>query len=122
MRRPERFVAINPTLSDVIAFFKKPSIALACDVETFRGQITMIGFARSRNEAIVIPLVDFRKPQRSYWTQPEEIAIWKILRDVLEGPTELIGQNFLYDLQYIIRTLRIRPRAAQTTRCCCRIR
>lgn len=110
IKRPERQVFINPTLADVREFFKKRPFRYSVDVETFRGQISMVGFATSRERAIVIPLIDRRKPGWSYWSPGDEVEIWKILKAELESPVEKLGQNFLYDLQYFIRDLRIRPR------------
>lgn len=111
VRRPERQVLINPNFEDVIEWFKRPALLYSVDVETSRGQISMVGFARNRSDAIVIPLIDKRKVGWSYWSPGEEVEIWKILRRVLESPVPKLGQNFLYDLQYFIRALKIRPRA-----------
>lgn len=110
VRRPERSVLINPNLHDVREWFKRPVLLYSVDTETKRGQIEMVGFARSPRDAIVIPLVDFRKENYSYWSPEEEVEIYKIIRDVLQGPIPKLGQNFLYDLQYFIRALKIRPR------------
>lgn len=109
--RPERSVLINPNLFDVREWFKRPAFSYGVDIETSCGQVTMIGFARSPTDAIVIPLVDKAKPGYAYWSAEDELEVWKLLRSVLEGPVAKVGQNFLYDLQYIIRVLKIRPMA-----------
>jgi len=110
VKRPERQVLINPTIPEIEGFFAVPARAYAVDVETLRGQVSMVGFASSRERAIVVPLIDRRRPGWSYWTPVEEAHVWRILSRVLEGPSLKIGQNFLYDLQYFIRALKIRVR------------
>lgn len=111
--RPEREVLINPSIADVRAWFKRPALAYGVDVETSKGQVSFVGFARSPIDAICIPLIDRRKANWSYWSPGDECEIWQIMRDALESSIPKIGQNFLYDLQYFIRALKIRPRACE---------
>lgn len=115
IRRPERTVLIDPTIEEVEAWTAETLRGrwrrLSPDIETFGGQIKCIGFARSISEAIVIPFMDKRKPGWSYWpTIGQEQRAWRCVQRLLECSIDKVGQNFLYDLQYICK-LGLRPRA-----------
>lgn len=111
VRRPERRVLINPTIQDVREWLKHPTYSYGVDLETKNKSIEMVGLARSRSEAIVIPLLDKSKPDFSYWSAQDEQEIWSLLRWRLEDPSIIkVFQNGLYDLQYFIRRSPVRPR------------
>lgn len=118
VRRPQRTVVINPTLHQLEVWVQQtlanPPPVLGCDIETWRGQITCISFARSRSDAIVVPFVNkyFRpgQPPRTWLTFEAEYRAWELVAELLESEIPKVGQNFIYDLQYITR-MAIRPRA-----------
>jgi len=106
-RRPERKVHVSPTLGTVagwIDFAMHPStIAVAVDIETTNGQIESIGFATSKDNALVVPFVT-RSPLRSYWpTHEEEVQARRLCNRLLSSRVPKIGQNFLFDLQFLLR-------------------
>lgn len=104
--RPHREIIINPTLAEIEAFIPlaQEAPALAIDIETKNGQITCIGFAVSKSLALVIPFVDNRQIERSYWPQPlQELRAWEFVQQLLFLPCPKIFQNGLYDLQYLRR-------------------
>lgn len=104
IRRPEREVIINPTLADIAEWITRPARLYAADIETTRGQIDMIAFARSRSDAICIPFVDWTKPDRSYWEKPgDEIEARRLVGEILSGPVPKLWQNGLYDMQFCWR-------------------
>lgn len=107
--RPERQVLINPTLEEIAAWFSKPASIYSVDIETGRGQIKCIGFARSRSDAIVIPFwAD--NINGSYWESGGgEAAAWEWVKAALERPIPKLFQNGLYDLSYLVR-MGIKPR------------
>lgn len=108
IRRPERWVTVDPSLQDILEWMRRPANAYSVDIETERGQISMIGFGRSRSDAIVIPFIKGEKD--NYWpTHAEEVRAWWLIKELLEGPQVKIFQNGLFDLQYILR-MGIRPR------------
>lgn len=112
IRRPIRRVKISPSLDEISGFYhqlaSKPPAYLAVDTETEIGQIKCIGFARSREEAIVVPFFD--KEKGNHWaTDWEEIRAWQFVEKILHLPIHKIWQNGLYDLQYLLRH-GIRPR------------
>lgn len=104
IRRPERWVTISPTLAAIAEWVTRPATAYAADIETSRGQITMIGFARSRSDSIVIPFVDDTKSHHHYWDSPgDEVVAWGLVQQVLAGPVPKIFQNGVYDMGYLLR-------------------
>ena len=107
IRRPDRELWLEPTIADLLEFerqFLPPATYLAADVETWKGQITCIGFAPSPRVAICIPFRDLRKEDGHYYSADDEVAAWKIARRWLEEPAwHKIFQNGLYDIQYLAR-------------------
>lgn len=108
IRRPQRLVTIEPHLEDIAEWVKdilaNPPEALGTDIETWKGQITMIGFARSRSDALVIPFISEGKPGHNYWDNPgEERDAWRFVRVLLESPIPKIFQNGVYDIGYLMR-------------------
>jgi len=108
VRRPERQVIVNPTLDELAEWtnqtlVRKPPL-LACDIETSHSQITCIGFARSRTEAIVVPFWNQASPGWHYWPTAEaEREAWSHVEGLLASRLPKVFQNGLYDLQYLIR-------------------
>lgn len=103
IRRPEREVLVSPTLPEIKDWMTRPAPAYAVDIETTHQQITMVGFARSRRDALVIPFFD-RETFENYWpTVGEEVEAWNCVRALLARPEPKIFQNGLYDLSYLVR-------------------
>lgn len=101
---------INAWLADASA---GRIIELATDIETAKGLITCIGFADTPNFAMTVPFVRLT-PERtfdSYWTLREEVTLVRLLHRLLTHPNiRIIGQNFIYDTQYIQHWLGTTPR------------
>lgn len=76
---------------------------LAPDIETLNGQIRCIGFARSKEDVLVVPFVRGLRGG-SYWgSEDDELRAWACVRALLESDIPKVGQNFLFDLQYLTR-------------------
>lgn len=116
IRRPTRQVLYNPTIQEVEDYTDKllfSATELSPDIETAGGLISMIGFASSIQEALVVPFLDRKKPGWSYWPdQGQEERAWAAVKRLLESPIPKVGQNFIYDLQYITK-MGIRPQAVE---------
>lgn len=88
-------------------------IRLSADIETARKLITCIGFAAGTDFAMTIPYIKLT-PERtfvSHWTIAEEVTLNRLICRVLTHPNILIeGQNFIYDMQYIMHWLGVIPR------------
>lgn len=105
LRRPLREIWMDPTLEDIAKFYIEyviPSRCMAFDIETAQKQVTCIGFAPSRDRALVIPFHDPREASRSYWKSMDaELAAWGWVQTYLSSPCAKVGQNTLYDIQYL---------------------
>lgn len=132
IRRPRRRILHSPTLDEVRQFVARtlaaPPERLSCDTETSLGLIDTISFSASPDSGFVCQVGPhrFKRGQRyvtvwperngerrtSYWDLDEEIEFWNLCFDLLESPIPKIGQNFLYDIQYLLRA-GCRPRACQ---------
>lgn len=111
IRRPSRTLWLEPTVADLALFdqYIQQSSKLSIDVETKNGQIYQIAFAPSESLAICIDLFD-PWTFKSYYSFSDELIVWSWIRRWCEDPrTEKIGQNFLYDIQYLLSS-GIRPR------------
>lgn len=92
------------------------TVLLAEDIETARGLITCLGFADSRTFAMSIPFVrktaDIKgAPLDSWWSEREEAEIVHLIRRVNRHPNvQIIGQNFIYDTQYISHWMGVTPK------------
>lgn len=105
IRRPERWVTVNPTLEEIDDWIDNWALEarwLAVDIETARRQITTIGFAASRSRAISIPFVDHRREGWNYWPTAEaELHAWDRVERLLSLPIPKVMQNGMYDMQYL---------------------
>lgn len=100
--RPE-FATVIDYLSMFEDILSKRRFKLAIDIETRAGHISCIGFAWSKLEALCIPFMCVERDD-GYWTLDEEAEIVRRLARILQHPNlEGVGQNFLYDAQYILR-------------------
>jgi uracil-DNA glycosylase len=120
IRRQRREIWIEPTLEDLDEFFTRfvysnLSQIVAVDIETSGNQITCIGFAAGPRVAIVIPFVDERRKNRSYWADKNsECKAWEIVRKVLgDRRVKKVFQNGLYDLAFIWRSVGIATLGAE---------
>jgi len=88
----------------------RPQVEIAVDLET-RGKtfIECIGLAWSDRDAIVIPFSSTNYP--NLWSEEEEISLVRRLKAILEHPKAyIIGQNFVYDMQFLAARWGIKPR------------
>jgi DNA polymerase I-like protein with 3'-5' exonuclease and polymerase domains len=109
LKLPRREIMINPTIQEVEAqcWQMIEEHQVACDIETLpeKRLITMIGFAWSATQSIVIPFCD--KKCVSYWSKSEEIRALKAVRRVLLKHPHLIAQNASYEMQWLWKILGI---------------
>jgi uracil-DNA glycosylase family 4 len=90
---------------------------LSVDIETYKEHMTCIGLAHNIKGALCIPFVDLKDNKLvPYWEEWEHVAIFTHLRRILGHKyCSVVGQNFLYDLQYIWRWLHVIPRVELDT-------
>lgn len=111
LRRPARFIYMEPTIADIEEFYHKylvPSPFLSCDIETKSKTITEVGYATADGKrAIVIPFYSRLAFDGNYWsTLAEERQAWRWVRRI-NAEKPVIGQNFAYDMNYFWRTVGI---------------
>lgn len=88
---------------------------LSLDIETRKGQIACLGIGLSPLKAFCIPFL-IRQHPYSYWSREEELAVILLLQEVLTHPNvACVGQNFLYDSQYIAKQWGFVPRIVRDT-------
>ena len=104
IERIERYVTVEPTLAEIAEWMQRSAQYYAVDIENPYGQISMIGFARSHNDALVIPFIDERKPGWNYWQDPrDEAQAIRMADALLSTPVPKIFQNGVYDLTHLLR-------------------
>lgn len=115
VRRPKRELWIEPSLNHIELFYKtyvEKATKLAYDIETPGGQfIHCIGFAPTPDRAIIIPFVDYRQEDWSYWRSvEEEISAWRWIKTYLSHNSEKVGQNTLFDINWIWHKVGMTPK------------
>lgn len=108
LRRPQRFIYMEPSLQDISDFyhqFLKSQPFISCDIETRDQTITEVGYGTADGKhCLVIPFWDRTRKDGNYWRSHEdEREAWKWVRHI-NANHPMIGQNFSYDLQYFWRT------------------
>lgn len=112
--KPQWRFTVRPTLPQVRDYLEglyqaaestptTERLKLSVDIETLAGHIACIGIAPNVLEAICIPLTTVQNPD-GYWDEAEEAEIVWLLHRLLTHPrVGCVGQNFIYDTQYIYR-------------------
>ena len=97
------FETVHEVLSKVIlqAELSDTPVIATCDIETTSFQLECVGIGLSKTEALCIPFI-CHADKKGYWSLEEEIAIVELLRRFLTHPNiAIVGQNYLYDWQYL---------------------
>ena len=106
IKRIEREFWLEPTVSDIVKFkelyIDNSTEPVAFDIETSDAGITCIGFAPTKDKAIVIPFYSEGMPNGNYWTLAEELVVWKLVAEILEDPKIIkVAQNGIYDTMWL---------------------
>lgn len=117
---PQYEFHIRPNYTDTLGYLhslldrlERGTVRLSVDLETRSRHIACIGFATSPLQAICIPFMTTLGP---YWSEIEEIEIVYLLYQILTHPNaDPIGQNYIYDRQYIARRWGFRSRMGHDT-------
>lgn len=112
-RTPSPRYVFRPTYSEAVerlqywlAKLEREHVYIANDIETIQRRfISCIGFSDSLDFALTIPLIREKRSDGelvSYWSPLEEAEIIRLGRRVLtHRNARIIGQNYIYDTQYI---------------------
>lgn len=88
---------------------------LVNDVETAKRLITVQGWSDSADFAMSIPMVRDGS-LASYWPIDQEIILTDLMRRILTHPAiTIVGQNWIYDVQYQDAYLAARPQTYEDT-------
>lgn len=100
--------AVSEFLFELEQGLQQPTV-LSVDLETRARHIACIGIATSATRAVCIPLMCRERPD-GYWSANQEAEIVWRLQNILTHPNcRVVGQNFLYDTQYIHRYWKFIP-------------
>jgi uracil-DNA glycosylase len=104
-RRIKRTIWIANDPADIPLFFSvyPPAESLTIDIETSRGQITVVGFAIDPFHALVVPIYNKYSSSPHIWSREQELLVWKHIKKICESSVPKILQNGIYDLQYFRR-------------------
>lgn len=103
---PSKSILVQPLEEEVRDYLARAVDAplLSVDIETGWGQITSVQFSPfPYDHGLSVPFWDFRKPSRSYWGSAEtEVRVWKDIARALAHPVPKLGQNFTYDVYWLL--------------------
>jgi len=109
------FVDTVDHLNSLLTRVRADPLRLSIDIETRRQHLACLGVAHSALDAFCIPFICVERPA-GYWSTDEEFIIVKLLRELLTHPNaQVVGQNFLYDSQYLARYWGFAPRCYMDT-------
>jgi len=74
---------------------KQPIPYYTCDIETYLGYITYIGFCFDGYEGISIPLLEKHIPA------VEKVLLWQLIDEILRSKYPLVNQNIKYDVHWL---------------------
>lgn len=127
--RPKTWIFTNPGLEDIENWFTEPTARYSCDIESglvlfskaevgnmrkrnpkafniMARLISMVGFARSEDQGLVIPFMyrDESGTLRNYWSEKwQEVRAWEWVQHGLGGTgAELVFQNGMYDINRLL--------------------
>lgn len=87
---------------------------LSIDIETRAYHLACLGVSWTKNDAICIPFMELGKEH--YWSESDEAEIVYMLYKLMTHPNaRIVGQNFIYDAQYIVRAWHFIPNFARDT-------
>lgn len=96
-------------LQDLTAECNAAPLRISCDIETIARNISCIGIAWSKFDAMCIPVLG--RGGVDYWSVEEEVAIYAALKTLLTHPNcYVVGQNFAYDRQHFAKSYGYQPR------------
>lgn len=119
---PKYNFIIRPNFSQLCQEFarlrtllSKGPVPISTDIETRAGHIACIGWATSATDAFCMPLMCVERGE-GYWSLEEELYLREEFSALITHPNwKIIGQNWLYDAQYIFRFFFVRTYAWHDT-------
>lgn len=103
VRRPARQVLVRPALCEIEQWYKdhaEHAQVLSVDIETKYAQMSDIGFASSRSNAMVITLFD---ASGDLWSEEGEVEVRQWIARLLATRAKKLFQNGVFDLGFLMR-------------------
>lgn len=97
------FEQVMEKLNELYSLAEKETLRLGADIETRQRHIACIGLAWSRVDAICIPIMDINHPAGYFTVEETTQIVWLLAKLLLHKNVQVIGQNWLYDMQYIAK-------------------
>jgi DNA polymerase I-like protein with 3'-5' exonuclease and polymerase domains/uracil-DNA glycosylase len=112
--RPD-FLQASSVLKQLLEQADRGKLRLWPDIETRAGHIACLGIAWNQRSAICIPFMCVERLE-GYWTAEEETELIYLLSLLLRHKNvTCVGQNFLYDAQYLWRWWHFLPNISGDT-------
>jgi uracil-DNA glycosylase family 4 len=110
IKKPDYLFHLEPTREEIFEFLTGiradldfGPMKLSSDIETIGRHISCSGLAISNREAMCIPLIS-RDKMDGYLSEEDEIKVVRLHKEILTHPNaQVIGQNWLYDVQFFAR-------------------
>lgn len=109
IRRPKREIWVEPSIDDLEEFYRRyieSADIVSVDIENIGPVITCVGFAPSKDIALVIPFFNQDSPDHNYWSHNEEPFAWAFVKKILTEK-KCLFQNGTYDMNHLWRTMGI---------------
>jgi hypothetical protein len=111
IRRPKRRIYMVQSPDDIrryhYAHLSNAKIT-SIDIETLGHRfISMIGFSNDPRQALVVPFISSMSGKKGtfkpYWSNFDiEFEAWEAVREIIDSRVCILGQNFIYDTQYLL--------------------
>lgn len=109
------FSQVEDTLKCLLEIAEATGIRISLDLETKHGHIDCCGLSWTPQDAICIPFMSWENKE-GYWNEDQEYRIVYYLYKLLTHPNcYVLGQNILYDAQYIYHHWHFIPNVKQDT-------
>lgn len=97
---PKRELKVRPSLLEVKEYLSSchQEMLVTFDTELRKNQISCIAIAASPYEALCIPIWE---GWGSYWSEQEEVQIWKDLQTFFNGPAFKVAHNVNFDIEML---------------------
>lgn len=99
IRRPNRRVVVPTTISECDEWLDTLDTVpiFACDIEVVNFEVSCIGFAPSKELAIVIPMY------HNHWDEAEEAYLWRRIANLMGNENiKKVFQNGIFDVNFLL--------------------
>lgn len=118
--KPKWNFRVRPTIetcrvvfNEILELLEKEPTRLSFDIETRGGHMSCVGLSWTLLDAICIPL-SLANRIEGYWSLDEETwIVWQLRLILTHANAQVVGQNIIYDCQYLWKHWHFVPRVTQ---------